>query len=210
MTDQLTRRDMIKAAGLAAVSFAAAGSVRAAEPAFDINTRFQSFMKDIGGSPADAGGKVSFTGQDPIIRSHFRVGTAMALPAMGAAVGAAAIWRDRTGQAQDLTVDLRESVYNVNPLIGGLTLMMQMQGMVPAADPVPRDFVKPTVNGLMPQAPVGLGNPVSFVPFETKDGRFFNLTGIYPHLMDRALNVLKCPPGGDNIRAAFKKVNAFE
>lgn len=207
-----TRRETLK--GLAGVALASLAGPRGAGAQtsgdFDIDRSFAGFMKDLGGTVADAGGKVTFTGRDPIIRSHFRVGAAMALPAMGAGLGAAAIWRERTGQAQDLTVDLRESVYNVNPLVGGLVLMMQARGVVPAADEVPRDFIKPTVNGLMPQAPVGLGNPVSFVPFETKDGRYFNLTGIYPHLMDRALNVLKCPPGGDNIRAAFKKVNALE
>jgi crotonobetainyl-CoA:carnitine CoA-transferase CaiB-like acyl-CoA transferase len=206
----ISRRDIIKASGVAASALVAPGLASAQTGSFDIDARFAGFMKDIGATPKDAGGRVTFTGADPIIRSHFRVGAAMALPAMGAAVGAAAIWRARTGESQDLTVDLRESVYNVNPLIGGLKLMMQKAGVVPAADEIPRDFIKPTVNGLMPQAPLGLGNPVSFIPFETKDGRYFNLTGIYPHLMDRALNVLKCPPGGDNIRAAFKKVNAFE
>jgi crotonobetainyl-CoA:carnitine CoA-transferase CaiB-like acyl-CoA transferase len=207
---EVNRRDAIKAGSLIAGALVAPRSVHAAVTGFDINVSFAGFMKDIGATPADAGGKVTFIGQDPIIRSHFRVGAAMAIPAMGAAVGAAAIWRARTGEGQDLTVDLRESVYNVNPLIGGLKLMMQMRGIVPAADEIPRDFIKPTVNGLMPQAPLGLGNPVSFVPFETRDGRYFNLTGIYPHLMDRALNILKCPPGGDNIKAAFKQVNAFE
>jgi crotonobetainyl-CoA:carnitine CoA-transferase CaiB-like acyl-CoA transferase len=214
MTEEfsISRRQVM--AGAAAV---AAGAVVKGAPAmaadsgsFDINTVFAGFMQEIGGSATDAGGKVSFTGQDPIIRSHFRVGSAMAIPAMGAAVGAAAIWRDRTGQAQDVTVDLRESIYNVNPLIGGILIMMQQNGVVPSADAIPRDFVMPTVNGLLPQAPLGLGNPVSFVPFETRDGRYFNLTGIYPHLMDRALNVLKCPPGGDNIKAAFRQVDAFE
>lgn len=208
---ELNRREILATgAAVAGTALSSALPAAAATESFDINTRFAGFMQDIGGSAADAGGKVTFTGQDPIIRSHFRVGSAMAIPAMGAAVGAAAIWRDRTGQAQDLTVDLRESIYNVNPLIGGILIMMQQQGVVPSADAIPRDFVMPTVNGLLPQAPLGLGNPVSFVPFETRDGRYFNLTGIYPHLMDRALNVLKCPPGGDNIRAAFKKVNAFE
>jgi crotonobetainyl-CoA:carnitine CoA-transferase CaiB-like acyl-CoA transferase len=209
---QPTRRETLKGLAGAALASLAGPGVAGAQTSgdFDIDRSFAGFMKDLGGTVADAGGKVTFTGRDPIIRSHFRVGAAMAIPAMGAGLGAAAIWRERTGQAQDLTVDLRESVYNVNPLVGGLVLMMQTRGIVPAADEVPRDFIKPTVNGLMPQAPVGLGNPVSFVPFETKDGRYFNLTGIYPHLMDRALNVLKCPPGGDNIRAAFKKVNALE
>ena len=210
----MNRRDVLQVSGYAAagavISSGLASAASAASGAFDINTSFTSFMKDIGGTPADAGGKVTFTGADPIIRSHFRVGSAMAMPAMGAAVGAAAIWRDRTGQAQDLTVDLRESVYNVNPLGGGIKLMAQRAGAIPAADQIPRDFVMPTVNGLLLQAPLGLDNPVSFVPFETKDGRFFNVTGIYPHLMERALNVLKCPPGGENIKKAFAQVNAFE
>ena len=32
----------------------------------------------------------------------------------------------------------------------------------------------------------------------------------YPHLNERALATLKCPPGRDNIVKAFKQVNAFE
>jgi hypothetical protein len=40
----------------------------------------------------------AFTGKDPIVHSRFRIGACMAIPAMGASVGAAAIWRERTGQ----------------------------------------------------------------------------------------------------------------
>jgi crotonobetainyl-CoA:carnitine CoA-transferase CaiB-like acyl-CoA transferase len=209
----LNRRDILLASGAAAAGAALTSALPAAAASsgsFDINAAFAGFMKDIGGSAGDAGGKVVFTGQDPIIRSHFRVGAAMAIPAMGAGVGAAAIWKDRTGQGQDLNVDLRESVFNVNPLISAILLMAQRDGTIPAADAIPRDFVKPTVNGLLLQAPVGFGNPMTFVPFETKDGRFFNITGAYPHLNARALEALKCPPGGDNIRKAFKQINAFE
>jgi hypothetical protein len=36
--------------------------------------------------------------KDPIVHSRFRIGACMAIPAMGASVGAAAIWRERTGQ----------------------------------------------------------------------------------------------------------------
>jgi crotonobetainyl-CoA:carnitine CoA-transferase CaiB-like acyl-CoA transferase len=207
---EFNRRDVIKAGSLAAGTLVAPTLAGAAEKPFDINATFAGFMKDIGASASDGGGKVTFTGADPIIRSHFRVGSAMAIPAMGAAVGAAAIWRQRTGQSQDLSVDLRESVYNVNPLIGAILLMAQREGTIPAADAIPRDFIIPTNNGKMLQAPVGLGNPMTFVPFETKDGRFFNVTGAYPHLNERALRALKSAPGGDNIRKAFKQVNAFE
>lgn len=207
----VSRREVIAGgAALAAGALSTATPSQAQSGSFDITRNFAGFMKEIGGAIGDAGGKVTFTGADPIIRSHFRVGAAMAIPAMGAGLGAAAIWRERTGQSQDLTVDLRESVYNVNPLIGAILLMAQREGTIPAADAIPRDFVIPTNNGLMLQAPVGLGNPMTFVPFETKDGRFFNITGAYPHLNERALRALKSPPGGENIRKAFKQVNAFE
>ncbi|MET0587795.1 MAG: hypothetical protein ABWZ75_04665, partial [Novosphingobium sp.] len=165
----MSRREVMQAGSLALVGAATASAFSSpalAAESFDITRTFASFMQDIGGNIADAGGKVTFTGADPIIRSHFRVGACMAIPAMGAALGAAAVWRERTGQEQDLTVDLRESVYNVNPLIGAILLMAQREGTIPAADPIPRDFIIPTVNGLMLQAPVGLGNPMTFVPFE--------------------------------------------
>ena len=100
----MNRREFVQTTGYAALGATLAANLPAsAQPTtaaasgakFDINATFNGFMKDIGGTPADGGGKVSFTGEDPILRSHFRIGTAMALPAMGAAVGAAAIWRER-------------------------------------------------------------------------------------------------------------------
>ncbi|MGY1409391.1 MULTISPECIES: CoA transferase [unclassified Luteimonas] len=214
------RRSLLKAGSGAAIGAALALHfplhALAAEPqpstTFDIDTGFAEFMRDIGGSPADAGGRVEFTGSDPLLRSHFRIGACMAIPAMAAGLGAAAIWRHRTGEGQDLTVDLRQSVWNVNPLIGMVHGKLQAAGMIPASDPVPASLTawKPSVNGLMLQAPLGLDNPLSFQAFETRDDRYINLTGIYPHLMDRVLNVLKTPPDSAAIRAAVKKWDGQE
>jgi hypothetical protein len=53
---------------------------------FDIDYAFAFFMKEIGGASEDAGGKVVFTGRDPIVRSHFRISACMAIPAMAAAL----------------------------------------------------------------------------------------------------------------------------
>ena len=211
-----TRREIL--GGVAAAALVSAGGVLGTRAAnaqtdgdFDIDATFDAFMRDIGGTSGDAGGTVTFIGSDPIVRSHFRIGAAMAISAMAAAVGAAAIWRERTGEDQDLTVDLRESIYNVNPLIGLVLRLSQQAGIIPAYDPMPANFnFYPTVNGLWLQAPVGLGNPMTFVPFETKDGRFFNITGAYPHLNERALRALDVPPGRDNIVRGFTQVNAFE
>jgi hypothetical protein len=85
-----------------------------------IENAFTDFMRGIGGTPSDAGGALTFISSDPIVRSHFRLGACMAIPAMAGAVGAAAIWRERTGQSQDLEVDLRGSACNILPYVGAL------------------------------------------------------------------------------------------
>lgn len=179
------RREFIETAGAAVATVAATGNAHAqsgqSSTAFSIDEAFAVFMRDIGGTPADAGGTVTFTGSDPILRSHFRIGTSMALPAMAAGVGAAAVWKERTGEGQDVHVDLREAVYNVNPLMTPIMQFRIASGSVPADDPVARGFTfMPTINGSYYQAPLGVGNPFSFVPYRTKDGRFMNITGVYP------------------------------
>ena len=214
------RREFIKGTGAVAagVTLAAAlpgvADAQATAPAaadFDIDKTFAGFMKDIGGSASDGGGKVTFTGREPILRSHFRIASSMAIPAMAAGVGAAAIWKDRTGEGQDLRVDLRESVYNVNPL---LTLIMQARmkkGVLPADDAVARNFsFVPTVNGNWYQAPLAQGNPISFGIFPAKDGRYVTITGVYPHLMDRALKMLNVAPTREAIAGAIKQRTAAE
>ena len=174
---------------------------------FDIDAAFEKFMADIGGSAEDSGGNVTFTGRDPILRSHFRIGAAMALPAMAAAVGAAAIWKDRTGESQDVAIDLREAVYNVNPLMTPIMQVRLATGAVSPDDPVALGFTfTPTINGNLYQAPVGLGNPFSFVPFRTKDGRYMNITAAYPHLNTRALTLLNCRPTREAIAEAILTV----
>ena len=42
-----------------------------------LNTAFVEFTRGIGGTPHDAGGSVTFTGRDPIVRSRFRTGACM-------------------------------------------------------------------------------------------------------------------------------------
>jgi hypothetical protein len=75
-----TRRDFLQTSGYVALGAAlvsqAAGRATAqdAGEAFDIDAAFSTFMADIGGSAEDGGGAVTFTGSDPILRSHFRIG----------------------------------------------------------------------------------------------------------------------------------------
>lgn len=211
----LNRSEFVQAAG-GAVAAAALGAnpiaSSAASPSgdFSLDETFAQFMRDIGGTAQDAGGTIVFTGSDPILRSHFRIGTSMALPAMAAGVGAAAIWKERTGEGQDVHVDLREAVYNVNPLMKPIMQFRLAAGLVPANDPIPGSFTfMPTINDRYYQAPLGIGNPFSFVPFVTKDGRYMNVTGVYPHLQTRALTLLGAVPTRESIAAAIRKWNAL-
>lgn len=212
-----TRREFLESAGAIAAGAALISKLPFTRPAqaqssdFDINRSFEAFMQGIGGSPADGGGDVRFVGQDPLLRSHFRIGSSMAIPAMAAGVGAAAIWKDRTGEGQDVQVDLRDSIYNVNPIIAIILNHEQSVGLIPADDPIPKSLTfVPGINGGWYQAPWGLGNPFSFQIYKTKDGRFVTITGAYPHLTDRALELLHVPPDADAVGKAIAQWDSHE
>lgn len=217
---KLTRRNFLESAGTAALGAVVAASMPAAAesaPAaatpddFDVDAAFKTFMDGIGGAPEDGGGKVTFIGRDPIVRSRFRLGACMALPAMAAGVGAAAIWKERTGQEQDVSVDLRESIYAIMPLIKLILQKKQALGRYDPDDAIPAsfDFV-PTLNGKLFQAPLFFDNPMSFAIFESKDGRYVTPTGLYPHHYHGVLNLIGASPNAESIRARIKEYDAFE
>ena len=57
----------------------------------------------------DTGGKVTFAGMDPIRATVMKVGSASAVVAAANAVAAAIIWKMRSGEGQDIHVDLRKA-----------------------------------------------------------------------------------------------------
>ena len=150
---------------------------------FDIGTAFEQFMNGIGLSPQDAGGKISFIGEDPIFESRHRIGACIAIPIMGAATGAAAVWRMRTGRGQDLTLDLRKAIYGVNPVYK----------------------FKPTINGCGYQMPYAVGNHEIFDLYLTRDGRWALPTGGYPHMLAEWCSLLRCSPQKESIANAILK-----
>jgi hypothetical protein len=58
----------------------------------------------------DSGGKLSFYGQDPIIPSTVRFGSMAAIGLAAKAVAVAALWRSRTGEGRDISVDVRKAL----------------------------------------------------------------------------------------------------
>lgn len=153
---------------------------------FDIDAAFGEFIAGIGLNPDQTGGTISFAGEDPIFDSPHRIGACIAIPMMGAAAGAAAVWALRTGRGQDLSIDLRKAIHGVNPMYR----------------------FKPTVNGYSYQVPYAAGNPLAFDLYLTKDGRWVLPTGAYPHMTNEWLSLLRCSHERASVANAILKWDA--
>jgi crotonobetainyl-CoA:carnitine CoA-transferase CaiB-like acyl-CoA transferase len=156
---------------------------------FDINAEFRSVMHDLGLSPEDTGGSITFVGEDPIFPTKHRLGACISIPIMAGAAGIANIWRQRTGRGQDLTLDLRKAIHGINPMYK----------------------FGPTINGYPYQLPYWIdpnfqfANPMGFGLYQTKDGRLFLPTGAYPGLLNAMCSFLHCGPDADQIAEAVSK-----
>jgi crotonobetainyl-CoA:carnitine CoA-transferase CaiB-like acyl-CoA transferase len=208
----MNRRELLQG-GVAAAALAAnalAPAFAASGGDFSIDAAFAEFMRGIGGSAEDAGGRITFTGRDPILRSPFRLGACMAIPAMAGGVGAAGIWRERTGQAQGLGIDLRQAVYGIAPWAKFLADYNIAMGALPA-DWLPKEWTwRPTLNDRDYQAPFIVGNPLGFQVFPAKDGRLITPTGIYPHHYTGFLALIGAAPDPKDIAGRIAAYDSAE
>src|SRR5436189_106153 len=69
----------------------------ATSPDFDLHAATSEVLKDIGLTTADAGGKLTFYGSDPILPSPIRFGTLAAIGLAARSVAVAALWKHATG-----------------------------------------------------------------------------------------------------------------
>src|SRR5215468_2240070 len=155
----------------------------------DLHAATDQVLKDVGMSTADSGGEVTFYGRDPIIPSPFRFGGMAAIGLAAKAVAVAALWRHRTGEGQDIAVDVRKA-------------LRRFAGFF--------DRKWETING---RPPAILGDPLN--PFinpnlfhETRDGRHIVAINIYPKLAARTLSLLKCGPSTEAVRNAIRQWRA--
>jgi crotonobetainyl-CoA:carnitine CoA-transferase CaiB-like acyl-CoA transferase len=146
-------------------------------PDIDLHAALNEVLKDVGLSTADSGGKITFYGRDPIIPSHFRFGSMPAIALAAKAVGIAALWRFRTGEEQDIEVDVRKALRR---FCGFFDLKWE------------------TINGRPPVLEV---DPHLFR--ETRDGRHVVPLNIYPRLAARELRLLRCDASPESVRNAI-------
>src|ERR1700687_1588154 len=159
---------------------------------FDLHGAVNQVLNDVGLSTADTGGKLTFYGSDPILQSPLRFGTMAAVGLAARSVAVAALWRQATGEGQDISVDERKALRRFCGFFEGKW---------------------ETVNG-RPPSPGGY----SVSPFlkmdaffrETRDGRRVVALDFYPQLFVRTLDFLRCSPSTESINNAILKWNAVE
>src|ERR1700722_11461243 len=79
-------------------------------PELDLLATTNEVLGDVGLTTADSGGGGWFFGQDPILPSPLRFGAMAAIGLAAKSVAAAALWRARTGEVQDIHVDVRKAL----------------------------------------------------------------------------------------------------
>ncbi|MFO1467810.1 MAG: CoA transferase [Steroidobacteraceae bacterium] len=130
---------------------------------------FDRLWREVGLKPDDIAGGMSILGRDPIVPSVHRVGAAAAgaLAAMGSAV--ASIWKRRSGEGQDIAVDMNRAV------VPGMQTVVHLHQDGYRLEPHPRGT-----------------DHRGF--FRTRDGRqiYVLRTLAYPELLTRLLDVLDC------------------
>jgi crotonobetainyl-CoA:carnitine CoA-transferase CaiB-like acyl-CoA transferase len=129
------------------------------------------------GGDASALDRVTLTGEEPQLPSSFRVAAAAQTSIAAAAMAAANIWQLRSGQPQDIAVDMRHAVVECRS-----ERYLRVDGKPP-----------------------GPAWDVIAGVYKTGDGRFVRLHTNFPHHRDAVCKVLDCKPERDAVQAALMR-----
>jgi crotonobetainyl-CoA:carnitine CoA-transferase CaiB-like acyl-CoA transferase len=140
----------------------------------DVPAHVESLLQHLGATTSDSGGKVTYYGSDPITPDRLPYGAISAISLAAKAILIAKIWKERTGEGQDIHVDVRKALRRLTPFLEGKWELVN--GFPGRTDP------------FSPFA----GGP-DIVP--TKDGKWVMFAEPYPALRQHALELLK-PRGG--------------
>jgi crotonobetainyl-CoA:carnitine CoA-transferase CaiB-like acyl-CoA transferase len=136
------------------------------------------------GGDASALDAVTLTGQEPQLPSSFRVAAAAQASIAASGLAAAQIWKLRSGQSQDVAVDMRHAVVECRS-----ERYLRVDGKPP---PPTWDVI------------AGV--------YKTRDQRFVRLHTNFRHHRDAVCQVLNCKPERDEVQAALMQwdAEAFE
>src|ERR1700731_2416838 len=151
---------------------------------FDLHEELNQVLADVGMTASDSGGKLTFYGQDPIIPSRIRFGAMAAIGLAAKSVAVAALWRQRTGEGQNISLDVRKGLKRFYGFFEG-------------------KWEK--INGRPPAGHGFSGSPFMTFPLfrETRDGRHVVPLDFYPKVRTRTLKLLRCGESVESIQNAI-------
>ena len=134
----------------------------------------------LAGGPRDALDSVTLTGEEPQLPSSFRVAAAAQSSVAAAGLAAAHLWKLRSGQSQQVAVDMRHAVVECRS-----ERYLRLDGKPP---PPAWDAI------------AGV--------YRTRDRRFVRLHTNFPHHREAVCQVLNCKAERDTIQAALMQWDA--
>ena len=141
----------------------------------DLPGHVESLLQSLGATTSDSGGRVTYYGSDPITPDRLPYGAMCAIALAVKAIMIAKIWKERTGEGQDIHVDVRKALRRLTPFFDGKWELVN--GFPGRTDPC-----SPFTGG------------PDIVP--TRDGKWVMLADVFPALRQHALDVLKPNPNG--------------
>jgi hypothetical protein len=85
----------------------------------DLPAHVESLLQSLGATTSDSGGKVTYYGSDPITPDRLPYGSISAISLAAKAILIAKIWKERTGEGQDIHVDVRKALRRLTPFLDG-------------------------------------------------------------------------------------------
>ena len=156
---------------------------------FDIHAHLDRVLAGLGLDAGMTGGSIRFVGADPIVPSVFRLGAAAGIGLVAKSVAMAALWRARTGEGQDIALDLRRAPRRLCPFYERRWEL---------------------INGYPPRNPADPESPLSLSFYQARDGRWVMPLNLYPRLKTSALKLFGTPDDASAIAAAIRRRDAAE
>ena len=156
----------------------------------DLLNVVDGLLGGVGLNRKDLGGKMTFAGMDPIRPTRLKVGCASAAITGANAVASSLIWKMRSGEGQDIHIDLRKAYVTQSAWQDTLANCTRING------------TPHMISGAMG----GHGNQI----LPTKDGRFVMLTSLYAASEDRIMKLLDSGTLPHQIEQATRKWDAAE
>jgi crotonobetainyl-CoA:carnitine CoA-transferase CaiB-like acyl-CoA transferase len=136
----------------------------------DLLNVVDGILEEAGLDRKDLGGKMTFAGMDPIRPTRLKVGSAAATVTGANAVASSLIWKMRSGESQDIHIDLRKAYVSQSAWQDTLAKCTLINGT--------------------PHMASGRVGEVGNLILPTKDGRFVMMTSLYASNTDRIMKLL--------------------